>query len=50
MGLDQLEPGVWSEAQIKRLVYVAITRARHRLFIAYVEETRLISELISCVI
>jgi superfamily I DNA and RNA helicase len=48
-GLDQLEPGIWSEGQIRRLVYVAITRARHRLFIPFVEETSLIKELISCV-
>jgi len=48
VGLDQLEPGVWSEDQIKRLVYVAITRARHRLFIPYVEETSLIEELLDC--
>jgi superfamily I DNA/RNA helicase len=49
VGLDQLEPGIWSEDQIRRLVYVAITRARHRLFIPYVRETELIRDLISCV-
>ena len=48
VGLDQLEPGVWSKDQIRRLVYVAITRARHRLFIPYVNETDLIRDLISC--
>jgi superfamily I DNA/RNA helicase len=48
VGLDQVEPGVWSEDQIRRLVYVAITRARHRLFIPYVNETDLIRDLISC--
>ena len=49
VGLDQLEPGIWSEDQIKRLTYVAITRARHRLFIPYVSETELIRDLGSCV-
>jgi len=49
VGLDQLEPGIWSKDQIRRLTYVAITRARHRLFIPYVKETGLISDLISCV-
>jgi len=48
MGLDQVEPGIWSEDQIRRLVYVAITRARHRLFIPYAEESILIKELLDC--
>ena len=48
VGLDQLEPGIWSEDQIKRLTYVAITRARHRLFIPYMEETGLIRDLLNC--
>jgi hypothetical protein len=48
VGLDQLGPGIWSEDQIKRLTYVAITRARHRLFIPYMEETGLIRELLDC--
>ena len=48
VGFDQLEPGIWSEDQIKRLVYVAITRARHRLFIPYVIETELVRDLIFC--
>ncbi|MHB8093214.1 MAG: 3'-5' exonuclease [Syntrophales bacterium] len=34
LGLDWLAPGVrWSEEQIRKLVYVAVTRARERLFI-----------------
>ena len=49
VGLDQLEPGIWSEDQIRRLVYVAITRARHRLYIPYVNETELIKDLMPCV-
>jgi superfamily I DNA and RNA helicase len=48
VGLDQVEPGIWSEDQIRKLTYVAITRARHRLFIPYVEETGLIRELLDC--
>jgi superfamily I DNA/RNA helicase len=47
VGLDQLEPGIWSEDQIKRLTYVAITRARHRLFIPYINETSMIISLLS---
>ena len=49
VGLDQLEPGIWSVEQIRKLTYVAITRARHRLFIPYVTETELIKDLVSCV-
>ena len=48
VGLDQVDPGVWTEDQIRRLVYVAITRARHRLFIPYVNETDMITSLLSC--
>jgi len=35
----------WSERQVRNLVYVGITRARHRLIIPYVTETEIISEL-----
>ncbi|MHB8093207.1 MAG: 3'-5' exonuclease [Syntrophales bacterium] len=36
LGLDWLAPGVrWSEEQIRKLVYVAVTRAREQLFIPY---------------
>ena len=35
----------WLERQVKNLVYVGITRARHRLFIPYVTATEFISEL-----
>ena len=31
LGLDGLPSASWSEEQIRRLVYVGITRARHRL-------------------
>jgi ATP-dependent exoDNAse (exonuclease V) alpha subunit len=33
---------------MRNLVYVGITRARHRLVIPYVTETELISELSRC--
>jgi len=38
----------YSERQVKNLVYVGITRARHRLFIPYVTETGIIGELRPC--
>jgi ATP-dependent exoDNAse (exonuclease V) alpha subunit len=38
----------WLEQQVRNLVYVGITRARHRLFIPYVTETEIISELRRC--
>jgi len=45
LGLDFLEPKSWSEEQIEKLIYVAITRARYQLFIPYVVENRFISKL-----
>jgi hypothetical protein len=48
LGMDFIEPGRWTENQINRLVYVAITRARHRLFIPYIIETALIKQLKDC--
>lgn len=48
LGMDSLKPGRWTESQINRLVYVAITRARHRLFIPYIIETALIRQLKEC--
>jgi ATP-dependent exoDNAse (exonuclease V) beta subunit len=38
----------WSERQVRNLVYVGITRARHRLLIPHVTETEIISELRRC--
>jgi len=38
----------WLERQVKNLVYVGITRARHRLFIPYITETEIISKLRRC--
>jgi hypothetical protein len=48
VGLDEIEPDGWPEQQVRNLVYVGITRARHRLFIPYVAETEVISELCRC--
>ncbi|MFO8083770.1 MAG: 3'-5' exonuclease [Desulfobacterales bacterium] len=50
LGMDSLKPGRWTEAQIRRIAYVAITRARHKLFIPYIEETDLIKQLKKCLI
>jgi superfamily I DNA/RNA helicase len=48
LGLDFLEPKSWSEEQIEKLIYVAITRARYQLFIPYVVENQFISKLKAC--
>jgi superfamily I DNA/RNA helicase len=45
LGLDFLKPKSWSEEQIEKLIYVAITRARYQLFIPYIAENRFISKL-----
>jgi len=45
LGLDFLEPKRWSEEQIEKLIYVAITRARYQLFIPYIVENQFISKL-----
>ena len=49
LGLDYLEGERWSEDQINRLTYVAITRARYQLFIPYIHRSSLIKKLGSCV-
>jgi superfamily I DNA/RNA helicase len=46
LGLDFLEPKGWTAAQIERLTYVAVTRARYRLFIPCLKKTELIEKLI----
>ena len=46
LGLDWLAPGRWTEEQIRRLAYVAVTRARERLFIPYCSGNELISRLL----
>jgi len=48
LGLDYLEPKGWSEAQINRLAYVGLTRARYRLFIPYVRTSPLVERLLRC--
>ncbi|MBC8430401.1 MAG: ATP-binding domain-containing protein, partial [Desulfobacterales bacterium] len=48
LGLDLLDDNRWSEDQINRLTYVAITRARYQLFIPYIHETLLIQSLEDC--
>jgi superfamily I DNA and RNA helicase len=45
LGLDFLEPREWSEDQLDRLAYVAITRARYQLFIPYINQSELIKKL-----
>ena len=47
IGLDMLEPGeIWSEEQLTNLTYVAITRARYRLYVPYIAENRLVKKLL----
>jgi superfamily I DNA/RNA helicase len=49
IGLDALEGDVWSEARARDLAYVAMTRARHRLMIPYINpEHPLIRRLLAC--
>ena len=49
LGLDGLLSANCTEEQIRKLVYVGITRARHRLAIPHIDRTPLITELISCI-
>lgn len=47
LGLDWLVPGSrWTEEQIRKMIYVAITRAREKLFIPYSSGNELISKLL----
>ena len=48
VGLDCLDSERWSNAQINNLTYVAMTRARYRLFIPFVRENALIKKLQNC--
>ena len=48
LGLDYLDDKRWSEDQINRLTYVAITRARYQLFIPYIHKNTLIERLEGC--
>ena len=45
IGMDWMEPGRWTEAQIQKLAYVAITRARQQLFVPYCFENDLIQKM-----
>ena len=48
IGLDFLESGSsWTQSQIDNLTYVAITRARYRLFIPFVNKTQVLKKLMS---
>ena len=47
LGLDFMEPKLWTEEQIHKLVYVAITRARYRLFIPFINKTPIIEKLMA---
>lgn len=48
LGLDGLEPGnPWSDEQTRKLAYVALTRARERLFIPYCGENDILRRLMS---
>ena len=44
--LDFLKPRKWSEDQLERLTYVAMTRARYQLFIPYINQSALIKKLL----
>jgi superfamily I DNA and RNA helicase len=46
LGLDWMEPGRWTEEQIHKLAYVAVTRAREQLFIPYCSRNELMSRLL----
>lgn len=48
VGLDSLEEDGWSKEQLRKLVYVVITRARYQLFIPYIDKTQVIEKLLSC--
>ncbi len=47
LGIDRLKPDYLSAEQIDALVYVGMTRARHRLFIPYIQESEIISRLVA---
>jgi superfamily I DNA/RNA helicase len=47
LGMDWLTPSSrWTEEQIRKLAYVAVTRARERLFIPYCSGNELISRIL----
>jgi hypothetical protein len=48
MGADQIVPTDETRERLIRLLYVAITRAKFRLVIPYVEETEFIARFKTC--
>ena len=48
IGLDLFDPAKGSEAQVKSLAYVGITRARYELFIPYIKKSHLVEKLLAC--
>ena len=48
IGMDRMHPGNHNRDRIIALVYVAMTRAKYRLVIPYMEETELIKRMKSC--
>lgn len=48
LGFDELEPDDLSAGQVRKLVYVALTRARHRLFVPYAKKNWLIDRITTC--
>jgi len=48
VGLDFLDQSRWTEEQVDRLVYVAITRARFRLYTPYLFKNKIMNNLLSC--
>jgi len=49
-GIDHIHPTEETRQNLVSLVYVAMTRAKYRLVIPYVEETELISRMKNCVL
>jgi len=47
LGIDWLVPGRWTEEQIIRMVYVASTRAREKLYIPYCSNNTVIEKIIN---
>lgn len=48
LGADHLTPTVETRDQLTRTLYVAMTRAKRRLVIPYVEETEFITQMKGC--
>ena len=49
VGLDHIRPAAATKDALISLVYVAMTRAKYRLVIPYMEETELISRMQKCI-